>query len=157
MRPQIQKKCVVLQSMEVKFQEFILSDDKAKLQLDRICQLLGNTYWAQTRPRDTIAKSIANSLCLGVYADGRQVGFARCVTDYATVYWLADVIIDPDYRGLGLGKALVDTVVHHELLKGCHGILATQDAHGLYEQFGFQREPERFMRRAAEANADPAR
>ena len=133
--------------MEKTFQEFLISDDKEKLQLDRICQLLGDSYWAKDRPRDRIEKSIANSLCLGVYTDGKQVGFCRCVTDYATIYWLADVMIDPAYRGHGLGKALVDAAVNHELLRGCSGILATQDAHGLYAQYGFMRDPDRFMRK----------
>jgi GNAT superfamily N-acetyltransferase len=135
--------------MEQTFQGFLISDDKEKLQLDRIYQLLGGTYWAKDRPRERILKSIANSLCFGIYAEEKQVGFCRCVTDYATVYWLADVIVDPEYRTLGLGKSLVDAVIHHELLQGCFGILATQDAHGLYEQYGFQRQPERFMRRPA--------
>lgn len=133
--------------MEVTFQDFLISDDPEKIQPDRVCQLLGNSYWAKDRPRDRVKASIANSLCFGVYADGRQIGFARCVTDFATVYWLADVIIDPAYRRRGLGKALVDAVVHHEKLAGCAGILATQDAHGLYAQYGFLREPDRFMRK----------
>ncbi len=133
--------------MDATFQEFLISDDPGKIQLDRVCQLLGHSYWAKDRPRDRIAKSIANSLCFGVYADGRQVGFARCVTDFATVYWLADVIIDPEYRRRGLGKALMDMVARHEKLTGCAGILATLDAHGLYEQYGFQKVPDRFMRK----------
>lgn len=136
--------------MDVRFQSFLISDDKQKLQLDRVCEMLGNTYWASSRSTDAIEKSIANSLCFGIYADGKQVGFARCVTDYATIYWLADVVIDSQYRKLGLGKALMSAIIHHELLKGCRGILATRDAHGLYEQYGFQREPERFMMKNAE-------
>ena len=135
--------------MKTTFQEFLISDDKEMLQPDRVCQLLSTTYWAKNRPWDQIEASIANSLCFGIYADGNQIGFCRCVTDFATVYWLADVIIDPAYRGHGLGKALVETVVGHEQLRGCFGILATQDAHGLYEQYGFHREPERFMRKPA--------
>lgn len=136
--------------METTFNGFVISDDREKLQLDRIRTLLENTYWAGNRPAEIIKKSIANSLCFGIYAGEKQVGFARCVSDFATVFWLADVIIDPDYRKLGLGKALVDAVVSHPRLSGCKGILATWDAHGLYEQYGFQRDPERFMHRVSQ-------
>jgi GNAT superfamily N-acetyltransferase len=136
--------------VEIKYEEFLISDDKNKLQLDRIYEMLHKSYWAKDRAKDTIEKSITNSLCFGVYDKSRQVGFARCVSDFATVYWLADVIIDDDYRKLGLGKALVETVVRHKLLNGCFGILATSDAHGLYEQYGFQLVDGRFMRKPSE-------
>mgnify|MGYP001255540421 CR=1 FL=1 len=136
--------------MEKSFHGFLISDDREKIQLDRVCRLLGASYWAQSRPADRIEASIANSLCFGVYDAGRQIGFARCVSDFATVYWIADVIIDPQYRHSGLGKALVETMVSHPRLQGCMGILATRDAHGLYEQYGFHRDSDRFMRRIAE-------
>lgn len=73
------------------------------------------------------------------------MGFARAVTDYATIYWLCDVIIDEKHRGHGLGKMLVESVVNCEELAGLRGILGTKDAHGLYEQYGFVRVPDRFM------------
>ena len=136
--------------MEIKINEFIISDDKNRLQLDRIYELLHVTYWAKERSRDTIEKSIANSLCFGIYLNETQVGFARCVTDYATIYWLADVIIDENYRKLGLGKVLVETIIKHEQLKGCNGILGTQEAHGLYAKYGFTLAPGKFMRKSAE-------
>lgn len=135
--------------MEIEFKGFIISDDKSKMQLDRVCQLLSTAYWANDRPRDIIEKSIAHSICFGIYLKDRQVGFARCVTDFATVYWLADVIIDTDYRKLGLGKALVGAIVNHAQLNGCFGILATKDAHGLYERYGFGLVTDKFMRRSA--------
>lgn len=115
-----------------------ITDDKSKLQIDRVCKLLNSTYWAGTRSKEVIEKSIEHSLCFGVYNDGNQIGFARCVTDYATVYWLADVVIDEDFRGLGLGKALIAEVVNRQSLKGCSGILGTLDAHDLYSKFGFK-------------------
>lgn len=139
--------------MEIKFKEFIISDDKSKIQLDNVCQLLSTTYWANEREKNVIEKSISNSLCFGVYLNDlndRQIGFARCVTDFATVYWIADVIIDNNYRKLGLGKALVEAITGHELLKGCFGILGTQDAHGLYEKYGFGLVTDRFMRKSQE-------
>lgn len=135
--------------MERTFGEYTISDDKEKIQLDRVCALLGDTYWASGRPKERIAKSIGSSLCFGVYLDGRQVGFARCVTDYATMYWLADVIIDSSHRNRGLGKALVESAVNHERLQGCVGILGTRDAHTLYEKYGFLRFPDRFMSKPA--------
>ncbi len=133
--------------MDIKFKEFIISDDKSKIQLDNVCKLLGKTYWADRRPKDVIEKSISNSLCFGVYFEDCQIGFARCVTDFSTVYWLADVIIDDNYRKLGLGKALVEFIVNNEQLIGCFGILGTQDAHGLYEKYGFGLVTDRFMRK----------
>ena len=136
--------------MDIIFKEFLISDDKSKIQLDRVCQLLSTSYWAKDRPRDAIKKSIINSICFGIYIHGTQIGFARCVTDFATVYWLADVIIDNDYRKLGLGKVLIEAVVKHEQLKGCFGILGTSDAHRLYEKYGFNLVDGRFMRKSAE-------
>jgi len=124
---------------------FIFSRDKNLLALDRVCELLAQTYWAQGRSREKVQTSIDNSLCFGVYEDGYLIGFARAVTDYATVYWVSDVIIDPAYRGKGLGKRLVEFVIATEELRGMKGILATRYAHGLYEKYGFVREPERFM------------
>lgn len=136
--------------MEIYFEEFLISDDKSKVQIDRVCQLLSTSYWAKDRLKETIEKSLINSICFGIYVNGYQVGFARCVTDYATVYWLADVIIDTKYRALGLGKILMETIVKHEQLKGCLGILGTRDAHGLYKKYGFNLENDRFMRKSAE-------
>ena len=133
--------------MERRIGTALISDDKNLLQIDRICALLKTSYWAGERSRETIERSIANSLCFGVYQDGEQVGFARCVTDYATMFWLADVILDERVRGQGLGKALVDLIVSHELLQGLVGTLATRDAQGLYQRFGFDPIDARYYRK----------
>lgn len=133
--------------MERRIGTALISDDKNLLQIDRICALLKTSYWADERSRETIERSIANSLCFGVYQNGEQVGFARCVTDYATMYWLADVILDERVRGQGLGKALVDLIVSHELLQGLVGTLATRDAQGLYQRFGFDPIDARYYRK----------
>ena len=117
--------------------DYILSDDKSLIQLDRVCEMLSTTYWAKERPKDAIARSIEHSLCFGVYLDGVQVGFARCVTDYATMYYLCDVVIDEAHRGIGLGKALVKFITERESLAGAMGLLGTRDAHSLYEKYGF--------------------
>lgn len=136
--------------MEPYLDEFLISDDKTLIQPEIIFELLSKSYWAGERNLETIKKSIENSLCFGVYHAGKQVGFARCVTDYATIYWLADVIIDERFRGRGLGKVLVSAVQSHESIMGLSGILATRDAHALYERHGFVVVDEkRYMRRPA--------
>ncbi|GHS99323.1 N-acetyltransferase [Synergistales bacterium] len=135
--------------MNIEYKGFLISDDKSKIQIDRICELLSTTYWAEDRKKEAIEKSIENSMCFGVYADKRQIGFARCVTDYATMFWLADVIIDEKYRKLGIGKALIKFIVEHNLLQSLFGILGTRDAHSLYAQYGFQTFDGRFMRKPA--------
>jgi len=133
--------------MERRIGSTLISDDKSLLQIDRICDLLKTSYWAGERSREAIERSIEHSLCFGVYQNGEQVGFARCVTDYATMYWLADVILDERVRGQGLGKALVDLIVSHELLQGLVGTLATRDAQGLYQRFGFDPIDARYYRK----------
>ena len=136
--------------MERQIDEFLISDDKTLVRPERVLQMLSKSYWAADRDLETIKKSIEHSLCFGVYRAGEQVGFARCVTDYATIYWLGDVIIDEKYRGIGLGKELVAFVHAHESIKNLSGILATRDAHTLYERHGFVVVDEkRYMRRPA--------
>ena len=105
-----------------------------------VAALLKTTYWANKRSLETIEKSMRNSSCYGVYLDeGKKlVGFARVISDDATTYYLCDVIIDPAYRGRGLGKALVSHIVSLPEYAGLRGLLLTKDAHGLYEQFGFE-------------------
>ncbi len=124
-----------------------INSDKSMLDIDCVCKLLSSSYWAKDRPREAIRRSIENSLCFGVYKEGKQVGFARAVTDHATIYWLCDVIIDEEHRGRGLGKALVEYVVNSGELAGLRGILGTKDAHGLYEQYGFEMVQGGFMAR----------
>lgn len=122
-----------------------ISQDKNLLQLDRICEMLQRSYWAQNRGRAAVERSIKNSTCFGVYFGGEQIGFARVITDFATTYYLCDVVIEESWRGRGIGKMLVSFVVNDPNLKSLFGILATRDAHGLYEQFGFTKGGERFM------------
>lgn len=118
---------------------FEISDDKSLLQLDRIHSMLRDAYWSRGIPRETVARAIENSLCIGVYRGHEQVGFARIVTDKATFAWLCDVIIDEKYRGQGISKALMKFVLAHPDLQNLRRIcLATKDAHTLYEQFGFK-------------------
>ena len=134
--------------MEIEYQSFKISDQTSLLQIDRIHAMLIKSYWAQARSRETIEKAIQHSVCFGAYVEGVQVGFARCVTDYATIFWLCDVIVDEAYRGRGIGKALMEAVSSCEELQGLSGILMTRDAHGLYAKHGFAVvDPGRTMRK----------
>jgi len=136
--------------METVYKRFVISDDKEKLQIDRIREMLSTSYWARDRSMDVIQKTIDNSICFGIYQDENQVGFARCVTDYSTMYWLGDVIIDCDFRGLGLGKALMKAITQHDELRSLRGILETDDAHDLYKQYDFYFDDGKYMIRKAQ-------
>lgn len=134
--------------MEVYFDDYLISDDKKKLDRAVILDYLARSYWAEKRPAERTLKSIEASVCYGVYHEGRQVGYARVVTDGATVFYLCDVFILEQYQGQGIGKKLVETVIQQH--GDMHGILGTKDAHELYAKYGFEREPDRFMRRVAQ-------
>ena len=129
--------------------EFLVTTDPARLDLEVIHSFLVRSYWAEGVPRETVARSIANSLCFGVYHGEEQVGFARIITDYATFAYLADVFILESHRGKGLSKFLMECVVNYPHLQGLRRwMLATLDAHGLYAQYGFEpATPGRFMQR----------
>jgi GNAT superfamily N-acetyltransferase len=127
----------------------LISDDKARLDRPFIHRFLSQrSYWATDVPMEVVDRSIEHSLCFGLYKMGRQIGFARAVTDLATFAWLADVFIADEERGSGYGKKLVAAIVAHPGLQGLRRVmLGTRDAHTLYEQFGFTglKYPERFM------------
>ncbi len=125
--------------------EYYVSTDKSKLDIEAIKLLLKQSYWANERTEETVAKSVENSICYGVYKNDELVGFGRVVTDYSTVYWICDIIIDVKHRGNGLGKKLMENIMSAKELSGMLGILATKDAHGLYEHYGFSKEPHKFM------------
>jgi GNAT superfamily N-acetyltransferase len=127
---------------------FMVTCDPARLDRSTIAQFLKSSYWAKGIPEGTVAKSLEHSLCFALLDGDRQVGFARVISDYATFAYLGDVFILPEYRGKGLAKWLVECVVSHPELQGLRRwILATRDAHGLYQQFGFTplKTPEIFM------------
>ena len=127
--------------------DVIISDDKSKFPVEKAIELLHTTYWAEKRDPEVIRKSIDNSIVFGVYKDDSLIGMARVITDFATTFYIADVIIDEKYRGNGLGKKLISTIMSDERFSSLFGILVTRDAHVLYEHFGFKRDTERAMTR----------
>ena len=133
--------------------EFTISTDREKLQFDEIHRFLSEeSYWARERTREQTLTAIKNSLPFGVYTGENQIGFARVVTDYATFAYLGDVYILEAFRGRGLSKWLMEVIVGHPELQGLRRwILATRDAHSLYERFGFHElvHPQRWMEKPA--------
>jgi len=128
--------------------EIEISTDPARLDIDVIHGFLRTSYWAEGRRRSVVERAIRNSLCFGVYAGGRQVAFARVVSDRAVFAYMMDVFVIPEYRGRGISKVLMRAVLDHPDLQNLRTfLLATHDAHGLYEQFGFRplAQPERWM------------
>jgi N-acetylglutamate synthase-like GNAT family acetyltransferase len=116
-----------------------ISTVKEKLDIDYIQELLTHSYWAEGITKRAVSKSIDNSFCFGVYKGRKQVGFARVITDFTTFAYLADVFIDRNERGLGLGKLLIETIITHKELSGLRRWhLLTSDAHELYQKFGFK-------------------
>jgi GNAT superfamily N-acetyltransferase len=135
--------------VESRHGEFLISTDRARLDLDVIHGFLTNCYWAKGIPRETVARSIEHALCFGVYdGSGAQVGFARVISDFATIAYIGDVFVLDTHRRHGLGKWLMECITQHPALQGLRRwILTTRDAHGLYSQVGFTpvKFPERYM------------
>ncbi|MDQ3397963.1 MAG: GNAT family N-acetyltransferase [Deinococcota bacterium] len=137
--------------LEWQREDYLISTDKARLDLNIIHGFLVTSYWAEGRFKEAVEKSVAGSLCFGVFKSDAQAGFARVITDYATLAYLADVFVLEPHRGRGLGRWLVETVLTYPPLQTCGWTLFTKDAHDLYRRFGFDPStaPERLMRRQA--------
>lgn len=134
--------------MEWFYNGMTIVDDSTAVDVDVVYALLQQSYWANERPKEMISRSLEHSLCFSVLKDGGQIGFARVVTDYAVFSWIADVIIDPRFRGQGIGKFLMRCVTEHPAIKDTTQTLCTRDAYGLYAQYGFMRGE--FMRKRPE-------
>ena len=118
--------------------EFVVSTDRARIDVEVVHGYLRGSYWAAGMPREVLERGIENSLCFGVYTGRQQVGFARVITDCATYAYLSDVFILEAYRGRGLSKWLMECVLAHPDLQGLRRFaLFTRDASGLYERYGF--------------------
>jgi GNAT superfamily N-acetyltransferase len=132
---------------------FVVSTDKSRLDVGVVHTFLSSSYWAAGIPEEEVARSIEHSLCFGLYgAGGEQVGFARVITDYTFLAYLADVFVLDSHRGRGLGKWLVEAVTSHPELRGIRKwMLATGDAHELYRKYGFSvpQQPEMLMEKVS--------
>lgn len=120
-----------------------ISTDRSRIDVDLVHEFLSRySYWAQGRLRSVVERTIANSLCFGAHAGGKQIGFGRIVTDYAVFGYVADVFVLPEFRGRGVGKELVRAIVEHPDVVGLQVILLrSTDARILYSHFGFTAVP----------------
>lgn len=130
--------------------DFRIIEGADRISVSEVERLLKMTYWANRRSAETIVKSMHNSACFGIWSDEEQklIGFARVISDYATTWYLCDVIIDPAYQHQGLGKQLVSHIASSPDFSGLRGLLLTRDAHGLYSRYGFESADGRAMVRA---------
>ena len=130
---------------------FTISTDPSRIQLDVVHAFLATSYWAEGIPREVVRRSIEHSLCFGLYhEEGRQIGFARVITDRATFAYLGDVFVLEAFRGRGLARWLLEVVQAHPELQGLRRwVLLTRDAHDLYRRAGWSplAAPDRYMER----------
>ena len=127
--------------MQKGFEQYQMTDDKELIKEHSvdIKVLLSQSYWAKDRTLETIEKSMEQSMCFAVLdmESNQIIGFARVVTDYATMYYICDVIVEERHRGKQIGKNLINYIVTQEKLMGMYGMLLTSDAQGFYSQYGF--------------------
>ncbi|UOQ84474.1 GNAT family N-acetyltransferase [Gracilibacillus salinarum] len=137
------------------YKDFIINTSKEELDIDTIHHFLSKeSYWAQGIAMEDVKKSIDNTtLCFGMYQINkdtnkkRMIGFARVISDLVTFAYLTDVFIVKDFKGLGLGKWLLETITNYDELKIRRILLMTEDGHTLYDKFGFETldKPDLFM------------
>lgn len=123
--------------MEWKRDDLLISDDKSLIDIDVVRDLLSTAYWATSRTKETIIKSIEHSICFGVYVQQKQIGFARVITDKAVFSWILDVIISEEFRGKKIGHWLIECILEHPDMKHTGFGLRTDDAHEFYKKFNF--------------------
>lgn len=138
-----------MDTITVDFNGYLVTTDKALMVVADIHKWLSEeAYWCKGIPHDTVAKAVEQSHCIGVLQDGKQIAFARLVTDYVTFGYLADVYVQEAYRGVGLSKKMMEVLLGQEWVKGLRRImLSTISAHELYRKYDFTecRYPERLM------------
>ena len=129
--------------------EYSISTDKKLLDLNLVHHFLANeSYWSKNIPFEIVKTAAENSLTFGIYLNKKQVGYARIITDYATIAYLGDVFILNEHRGLGLSKWLMEQIHAHPNLQGLRRwVLLTADAHALYKKFGWTEiaNPDRYL------------
>lgn len=137
------------QVINIQHGEYLITTDKSLMQPEAIHKWLSEkSYWVQNIPLEVVKNAFDNSFCIAVLKDGVQVGYARFVTDYATVAWLGDVYIEEEHRGKGLSKKMIEVLTGIDWVQKLRKLfLGTLDAHGLYAQYGFEpvSEPEKWM------------
>ncbi|MCP4141998.1 MAG: GNAT family N-acetyltransferase [Chloroflexi bacterium] len=125
--------------MEIKYQEYLITDNKKLISPEMVKMLLDNSYWAPDRSIELIATTIENSICICVFYQDALIAFGRVVTDKSFFAWIADVVVSPPHRGKGLGKEIVQFIQDHPDIPDSLQLLRTKDTHGLYEKYGFSR------------------
>jgi GNAT superfamily N-acetyltransferase len=125
--------------MEWRKGDYVLTDERDRMDVAAVHRLLAGSYWAAHRPASVIARTIAGSLCFGLFHQSGQVGFGRFLTDGAACSWFGDFIIAQEHRGHGVGTWMLELMLSHPQVRETRVFLGTKDAHGLYEKFGFQR------------------
>jgi len=128
-------------TMEWTRDEFVLTDEANRLDAERTYQLLRGTYWGVRGPYEVVVAITKHSLCFTLLHENVQIGFGRAVTDYTVFSWIADIVVDPTHRGKGLGKWIMACIADHPATRHTQMALQTRDAQGLYEKFGFSRNP----------------
>jgi GNAT superfamily N-acetyltransferase len=118
---------------------YFISTDQQLIDFDEVYNFLENeSYWSRGVTKERLRRAISNSLCFGIYKNGKQAALARVITDKATFAYICDVFVLQEHRGKGLSKWLIQTIRQHQDLQGVRRwSLATADAHGLYAQYGF--------------------
>ncbi len=138
-----------MQPVTISYNGYTITTDKQLMNINDVHHWLSTeAYWCKNIPFDVVKTAFDNSYCIGILKDGRQVGYARFITDYAVFAYLADVYVEEAHRGLGLSKKMMEVLMNLDWVKTLRRLtLATLDAHGLYEQFGFKQPalPERLM------------
>ncbi len=132
-----------MKSIEINFDDYTITTDKNKMDIIAIHDFLSNhSGWSNNIPIEKVQTSIDNSLNFGLFHQGNQIGFARVISDYATIAYLGDIYVLDNYRGQGLSKKLMDAVMSHSNLQGLRRwILLTSTADWLYEKYGFTKLP----------------
>lgn len=122
-------------------QKFTVSAGLEKMRMDDIMELLKTTHWAAHRSEAQERLAMEHSFCYGAFCKetGKQIGFARVVTDFGTTYYLCDVIVSPDWQNHGVGRAILNEIQSDSIFCDLRGILVSRDAQHFYEKFGFEK------------------
>ena len=121
--------------------DYWLSDNKEDQDIEAVYALLRTSYWAANRSREVIELVMSHSLCFSLRKGEKYIGFVRVVSDYGSTSWVSDMIVDPGYRGEGLGRWMMEQVMNHPKIKHTQFALQTKDAHSFYEKLGFAQRP----------------